>query len=269
MTFETENDNVDPGATENTAAEVETEQTQGQEQAHEPEQTQDDEHGDGTEKQDPESKPEPKKNRAQERIQQLAREKAEMAAKLAEYEAKAQQPQVADQAPQIADFDSYDDYLKAQQEWTIDQAAKRIEEKQNQQQQTQESARREAEFYTAIEELGSEGVDIAAYEQKINALPQLPVTVDQFGLSAKDQLLLIKQLADDEDTWHEIAGMTPIQAAAKIGQIIAKPKVAAPKVSKAPPPVKPVKANAPTVRSPENMSDEEWYAAEKQKRQGK
>lgn len=263
MTFETENDNVDSGATENTAAEVETEQTQDQEQAQEHEQAQDDEHSDGTEKQEP--KPEPKKNRAQERIQQLAREKAEMAAKLAEYEAKAQKRQVADQAPQVADFDSYDDYLKAQQEWTIDQAAKRIEEKQSQQQQTQESARREAEFFTAVEELSSEGVDIAAYEQKINMLPQLPVTVDQFGLSAKDQLLLIKQLADDEDTWHEIAGMTPIQAAAKIGQIIAKPKAAAPKVSKAPPPVKPVKANAPTKRNEEDMSDAEWLRARRQK----
>ncbi len=256
MTFETENDNVDSGATENTAAEVETEQTAGQEQAQEPEQTQDDEHGDEPEKQEPEPE-KPQKGRARDRIQQLAREKAELAAKLAEYEAKAQKPQVADQPPQIADFDSYDDYLKAQQEWTIDQAAKRIEEKQNQQQQTQESARREAEFYTAIEELGSEGVDIAAYEQKINALPQLPVTVDQFGLSAKDQLLLIKQLADDEDTWHEIAGMTPIQAAAKIGQIIAKPKVAAPKISKAPPPVKPVKATAPTKRDFFDQSDDE------------
>lgn len=257
MTFETENDNVDPGATENTAAEVETEQTQGQEQAHEPEQAQDDEHGDEPEKQEPKPKPEPKKNRAQERIQQLAREKAEMAAKLAEYEAKAQKPQVADQPPQIADFESYEDFQNAQQEWMIDQAAKRLEAKQNQQQQTQESARREAEFYAAVEELGSEGVDIATYEQKINALPQLPVTVDQFGLSAKDQLLLIKQLADDEDTWHEIAGMTPIQAAAKIGQIIAKPKAAAPKVSKAPPPVKPVKATATAKRDFFDQSDDE------------
>lgn len=255
-----DDDNVDSGATENTAAEVETEQTQGQEQAHEPEQTQDDEHGDGTEKQEPEPKPEPKKNRAQERIQQLAREKAEMAAKLAEYEAKAQKPQLVDQAPQVADFDSYDDYLKAKDEWTIDQAAKRIEEKQSQQQQTQESARREAEFYTAVEDLSAEGVDIAAYEQKINALPQLPVTVDQFGLSAKDQLLLIKQLADDEETWHDIAAMTPIQAAMRIGQIIAKPKAAAPKVSKAPPPVKPVKANAPTKRDERSMSDAEATA---------
>lgn len=255
-----DDDNVDSGATENTAAEVETEQTQGQEQAQEPEQAQDDEHGDGTEKQEPEPKPEPKKNRAQERIEALARENAELKRWRAEQESKAQQPQVADQPPQIADFESYNDYLKAQQEWTIDQAAKRIEEKQNQQQQTQESARREAEFYTAVEELGSEGVDIAAYEQKINALPQLPVTVDQLGLSAKDQLLLIKQLADDEDTWHEIAGMTPIQAAAKIGQIIAKPKAAALKVSKAPPPVKPVKANASTKRDEKSMSDAEATA---------
>ena len=87
MTFESD-DIVDTGATENTAAEVETEQTEWQpeSEAQEPEQQETEQ------KEESEQEEKPKRNRAQERIQQLAREKAEMAAKLAEYEAKANQP---------------------------------------------------------------------------------------------------------------------------------------------------------------------------------
>lgn len=107
MTFESD-DIVDTGATENTAAEVETKQTEWQpeSEAQEPEQEETEQ------KEESEQEEKPKRNRAQERIQQLAREKAEMAAKLAEYEAKANQPAQASEGPAIEDFEDYSEFKR-------------------------------------------------------------------------------------------------------------------------------------------------------------
>ena len=52
----------------------------------------------------PKEEPKPK-NRAQERIQQLARDKAELAAKVAEYEAKQNAPTQTQDEPKLEDFE--------------------------------------------------------------------------------------------------------------------------------------------------------------------
>ncbi|EAP7013715.1 hypothetical protein EJV31_25245, partial [Salmonella enterica] len=134
MTFESD-DIVDTGATENTAAEVETEQTEWQpeSEAQEPEQQETEQ------KEESEQEEKPKRNRAQERIQQLAREKAEMAAKLAEYEAKANQPAQASEGPVIEDFEDYSEFKKAERKWLMDEAKREFREEMlaEKQQQTQ------------------------------------------------------------------------------------------------------------------------------------
>ena len=210
----------------------------------------------------------PKKNRAQERIEQLARENAELRQFKANQEAQAQQPKPTGR-PNIADYEDVEDYYKAVDDYQIDQAMQRFESKQSQSTQQQKQIEAQIGFQTAIDELAEEGIDYATYAQKANELPSLPVTLDQFGLSPKDTLLLAKTLIDDTDTYIELSQMSAVQAAAKIGQMIAKPVSKAPAISKAPPPIKPTKANASVTRSTESMSDDEWYKAEIQKRKGK
>jgi AraC-like DNA-binding protein len=226
MTFESD-DIVDTGATENTAAEVETEQTEWQpeSEAQEPEQQETEQ------KEESEQEEKPKRNRAQERIQQLAREKAEMAAKLAEYEAKVNQPVQASERPNIADFDDINDYYKAVDEYQIDQAV-------------QAGLQRDLPMPLTLDEVASE-----------------------FGYSPETQVKLLYEIGKNEALHETLSSSSKLKAARILSEIVdsweTKP---APKVSKAPPPIKPVQANAPAARSPEKMSDDEWYRAETQLR---
>lgn len=259
-------DIVDTAATENTGAESQEIKEWGQDETQEPEQAQDE--NQEPEKQEPEPE-KPKKSRAQERIEQLAREKAELAAKLAAYETKTQATEI--KRPAIDDFEDFGEYEAALEKYHIDQAEARVLAKLDERESQKSEQQKQAEFEAAVAEIEDQGIDFQEYVTKAESLPQLPVTLDQFGLSPKDTLLLAKRLIDNEATYIELSQMNPVQAAAKIGQIIAleqTPKTAPP-VSKAPPPVKPVQANAPAVRDPSKMSDDEWYREQVKQRKGK
>ncbi len=255
MTVETEaQDIVDPATTENnSAASQESEEQKQQTQEPEVEQTEEEKAKAAEEAE------EKKRSRAKERIERLARENAELRKFKEEAEARAKQPVQSDEAPKIEDFEDYSDYLKAQQDWYVKQAEDRVLARLNQDKATQQKVQAEAEYQTAMAELESEGVDVASLIEKSNSLPPLPITLDQFGMSAKDTLGLAQTLLSDEDLYYELARMNPVQAAAKIGQIIGnKTAKSIPPASKAPAPIKPVTANAPASRDPEKMSTDEW-----------
>ena len=141
-TADTENTSVDSQEVEQ-APETETEQTDEQEQ---PEQTEEQEKAE-------------KQSRAQKRIQQLAREKAELQRKVAEYEQKQSAPKATD-APNIEDFDDYSEYQKAQQEYYVAQAEQRVLAKLEAEKAQQSQVEQQAEFETAISELKDGGVDV-------------------------------------------------------------------------------------------------------------
>lgn len=263
MTINSEaQDIVDTVATENTDAGSQEIKEWGQEEAQET-QTQD-------ENQEPEKDPDPKpkKPRAQERIEQLAKENAELKRWRSEQESKQVKTEIT--RPIIDDFNDFSKYEDALEQYHLDKAEERVLAKLDARESTKSAHAKEVEFQSAISEIEESGIDFNTYAQRANELPQLPVTLDQFGLSAKDTLLLAKDLIDDESTYIELSQMNAVQAAMKIGQIIeskkTKPQVA---VSKAPKPIKPVQANAPVTRDAAQMSDDEWYRAETQKRKGK
>lgn len=268
MTFESD-DIVDTGATENTAAEVEAEQTEWQPEQPKSE-TQEPEQQEPEKKEEAEQEVDKKRNRAQERIQQLARERAEFKRELDEIKAKQSAPIATDTPPQIEQFEDYNEFLQAQQEWYVQKAEDRVLTKLKQEQEQKTQIEKQVQFETAVSELRDVGIDVDSLTKKAETLPPLPVTLDQFGLSAKETLSLAADLLQNDDLYYELSQMNPYQAAMKIGQIIGakQPAKTAPKVSKAPPPIKPVQANAPAARSPEKMSDDEWYRAETQSRKG-
>ena len=263
MTINSEaQDIVDTVATENTDAGSQEIKEWGQEEAQET-QTQD-------ENQEPEKDPDPKpkKPHAQERIEQLAKENAELKRWRSEQESKQVKTEIT--RPIIDDFDDFSKYEDALEQYHLDKAEERVLAKLDARESTKSAHAKEVEFQSAISEIEESGIDFNTYAQRANELPQLPVTLDQFGLSAKDTLLLAKDLIDDEDTYIAISQMNAVQAAMKIGQIIESKKTKAPSaVSKAPKPLQPVKANASMTRDPAQMSDDEWYKTETQKRKGK
>lgn len=259
------NDSVETTTTENNSAESHEIKEWGQEETQEPNQTQDDTQE--PEKKEPEPE-RPKKSRAAERLEEVLREKAKLAEKLAAYESKQQTTEL--KRPDFADFEDFAEFQKAESQYFIDVAKAEMRAEMQKQQASQAATAQEAAFQTAMDELSDEGVDVDAYFKKAETLPQLPVTLDQFGLTPSETLRLAKDLLDDEATYLAISQMNPVQAAVKIGQIIEGRKTkTAPPISKAPAPIKPVQANAPATRDPSKMSDEEWYKAETQKRKGK
>lgn len=259
-------DNVETTATENTGDERQEHKEQPGTDTQEPEQEK-------TEQEQEEKKQEEEKqSRAQKRIQKLARERAEAAAEAQrlreELESYKSGKKATSELPKVEDFESYEDFQQAQQEFFIKQAEDRVLAKLQQENSQKTQVEAQAQMNAAIEELASEGIDINAYAEKVNEMPPLPVTLDQFGLSVKETLLLAKDLIDDPDTYLELSEMTPIQAAVKIGQMIAQKqaKSAAPKIPNAPKPIKPTSANAPVKRSEDSMSDEEFLAKRRAER---
>ena len=264
MTFESD-DIVDTGATENTAAEVETKTEEWQ-----PEQPNDEEEP----KQEAEQETK-KKNRAQERIEQLAREKAELKRKVDEYEAKQRAPQVTT-APKIEDFEDYSEFQQAQQEYYIKQAEERVLAKIQQDKTQQAQAEKQAAFESALIEASTELPDFDTIVQTGLArdLP-MPISLDElaeeFGYDAKTQTRLLYELAKDEDFHEQVSGSSKLKAARLLSEKVdsfAK-TTTAPKVPNTPKPIKPTSANAPVARNPAAMSDDEWYRQELKSRKGK
>ena len=263
------NDIVETTTTENTGAEVETEQVEWVPESGEPE-TKEGEQPEVVEGEEPKEEPKPK-NRAKERIEQLARENAELRQFKLEQESRQNAPPPS-QAPKIEDFEDYSDYQQAQQEWFIEQAESRVLAKLKQENDQKGVAERSSSYESAAIELQDDGIDVQGLFQKAESLPPLPVQLDQFGLNAKDTLSPAADIIGDDDLYYELSGMSAVQAAAKIGQLIGakqNKQVSAPKVTKAPPPLKTVKASAAIARNPETMSDAEWYKNEIQSRKGK
>ncbi|PNC50254.1 hypothetical protein [Acinetobacter baumannii] len=255
-------DVVETTATENTS--VESQETNSPETENQEPET-------GEQQQNGEPKTEPekqKRNRARERIEELARENAELRRFKAESEAKQNAPKANEKPakPRIEDYETYEEYLKEHDayeekldEWRISEAERRIQEKQSKASKETEQVQREAEYEAVIAELADEGIDIDHYAKKAEQLPALPIQLFELGLPTKDTLLLAKDLLDDEATYLELSRMSPAQAILKIGQYIGtKSTKSAPPVSKAPPPIKPVQANASVKRDAEKMSDNEF-----------
>lgn len=262
MTFETD-DIVDTGATENTATEVETEQTQETEQVE-------------TETETQEVKKEPvkkEKPRSQIRIEELARENAELRKYKQDQESVKQTPQGSDK-PKIEEFETYDEYEEKLEEWRLNEAVKRLEEKQSKSTAEKTQAQKQAEMQGVLATFAETATD---FDQVVTSalerqLP-MPVTLDEvaaeFGYDAETQVKLLYELAKDEAFHEQVSGSSKFKAAKLLSDRVDswdKPKTTP--VSKAPPPIKPVQANAAVARSIETMSDSEFLAMRRKKRQG-
>lgn len=258
-------DIVDTTATENTGDERQEHEEQPGIDPQEPEQEKTEQEQE-EEKQE-EERGKARKNSAKERIEHLARERAQLLREVEELKAKQNAPKPLE-APKVEDFEDYSEYQKAQQDWYIEQAEQRVLAKVRQEQEQQSSIQQKAAFESAVSELEDEGVDVAALTKKADTLPPLPIQLDQFGLGLKETLKLAADLIQNDELYFELSQMNPIQAARRIGQEIDKQssKPTAPKIPNAPKPIKPTSANAPVKRSEDSMSDEEFLAKRRAER---
>ena len=157
----------------------------------------------------------------------------------------------------------------------MDEAKREFREEMLAEKQQQTQIEKQAEFEAVITTVAETYPDFDSVVQAglQRDLP-MPLTLDEvaseFGYSPETQVKLLYEIGKNEALHETLSGSSKLKAARILSEIVdsweTKP---APKVSKAPPPIKPVQANAPAARSPEKMSDDEWYRAETQLRKGK
>lgn len=253
MTVETETqDTVEPAATENIGSESQENQQQ---------QTEGEQGEQGQQPKDPEA---PKKSRAQQRIEQTTRENAELRQKLAEYEAK-QNAATPSAKPKIDDFESYEDYKEAEEEWLLSEAERRFEEKQSKASQEKAKQQQEVGMREAIENFADSHEDFHdVVSQGLARNLPLPISLDElaseFDYDMNTQVRLLYEIGNNEELHEQLSSSSKLKAARIMSEIVDSWNTSnkTPAVSKAPPPVKPVSATAAANRDPSKMSTAEY-----------
>lgn len=271
---EQSNDIVETTATENTGAESQEIKEWGQDEAQETEHTQVD--GEVKEQEPEKAEPEkPKKSRAQERIEQLARENAELKRKQAEFETKQEVAEV--KRPKIEDFESYSEYEDAIEEYHVAKAEQRVLENLRKQESEKTQSQKQSEVEATMHAFSEKHADFdSAVQEALKRPYPMPVTLDEvaaeFGYDSETQIRLLYELAKDEEFHLEVSESSKLKAARLLSERVdswSQAAKTAPPVSKAPKPIKPVQANAPASRDPSNMSDDEWYREQVEQRKAK
>ncbi|WP_048766317.1 hypothetical protein [Acinetobacter sp. 243_ASPC] len=205
----------------------------------------------------------PKKSRAQERIEKTTRENADLKRRLAEYEAKQNTPKANDK-PKIEEFETYEEFQEKLGEWQVEEAMRRLEEKQGKKQAEQTQSQKQAEFQGAIDSFAETASDFdEVVTAGINRGLPMPITLDEvaaeFGYDANIQVRLLYELAKDEEFHELVSGSSKLKAARLLSERADSfAKKETPKIPNAPKPINPTKGNAPLKRDPESMSDKEF-----------
>ncbi len=171
------------------------------------------------------------------------------------------------QAPREADFDSYDDYRDALEDFKINQAITQLKTDMSQQQRT-------ADLGSFIGNLQRQGSEKYADFAEITQDPTLPITTPMVEMLREFEhpADIAYYLGKNPVQCSKIAQMSPVQAARELSKIEGKVSSATnaqqqPKtITKAPPPIAPNKTGGETVtKDPSKMSQaeyEEWRRAQ-------
>jgi hypothetical protein len=230
-----------------------------------------------------------KKNRTRDYINRINRENAELRQQAAELAAR-QQPQQsrpthqqhqppADQGPTLADY-NYDltAFQQARDQWVIEQAEKRWTASQ----QKQATTAREQETWATYESRAAEFADANPDFLEVVSSIAYPITdAAQAAIAAHENGPAIAyHLGNNEDDAYELARTPPHLADAAVRRLASRlgaappPQVtpaAAPApvqktLSQAPPPVPTVSGRSATEVPAEKLTDDDWYAKDRERR---
>lgn len=207
------------------------------------------------------------KTRVQKRIDQLTREKYEMAREVERLRKIAEAAKPAEEVkakPKLEDF-GYDEaaFTEALTDWKLAESKKREREdfKATLQRQEQEAAQRD--FQISIQQTNERGsLEFGDYREVVLQNPTLTVTDFMAAAMAasEDGHKVAYYLGQHPDEAARIAALPPVAQTREITKIeLTKIKAPAkPKTTGAPDPVKPVGAKAKTIIDPNKLPIEEW-----------
>ena len=203
----------------------------------------------------------PKRNGVQKRINELTREKYELQQKLEESERQKQKPVEVDNAPKRDDFDSYEDYIRADAQFVARQEAKKAMEAEREastRQKTEEEERSLYAQYEARKEAARdkyEDFDDVIYSTDAPVTPSMARAIMESEVGAD----VMYYLGNHPEEATRISKLSPVSQLREMGKL--ELKINEPvKPSAAPEPIDPVKPNSANDNPDpsEKDSDEEW-----------
>ena len=203
----------------------------------------------------------------QKRIDRLTRDKYRLQAELEVARKQAPQtetkPKPAEGEPKAEQFKSYEEFLEARAEWKAEQRVKTLlgELRDNAQRQAgqAEQSKLQAQWEKRV------GEALTTYDdfEEVALSPEVPISEPMMAaiLRSPKGADVAYHLGKNHDLAAEIAGLDPISAAIRIGEIAATlSRPTAKKTTDAPAPITPVGGHATTTKDPANMTDKEFAA---------
>lgn len=206
-----------------------------------------------------------------------ARYRAEAEAKvlrerIAELEARTRQASPEPQEPKRDDFDNYEAYLEARQDWRLEQRlAKEAQQRQQEQQQPQAQQPRVDQAQQAMVKTWEERekafeASTKDYKDRVSAF--LEEDVASFSPSARTAIVesevgpqLLYHLARHPEIADRISELSPVRQVAELGKLEANLAKAPKKPSNAPAPITPVgSAQTRTATYRDDMTQSEYEA---------
>lgn len=193
-----------------------------------------------------------------------AEQEAEELRKRLEATAKAEG---GESAPKLEDFETYDEYNRAVARWeareTLRQEQKRLAEEQYRTVNEQKQAALQAEYQAKADIARTKYADFDAVAFRQDVPVSQPM-VDAILYSEMGAELQYHFGKNPEDA-ARIARMSPPEALLAIGRLEAQLQTQpAAKATSAPAPISPVNARAAAQKTPDEMTDEEYYAWRRQ-----
>ena len=166
-------------------------------------------------------------------------------------------------APKLENFESYEEFENAKEEYIVTKAEQRILHKQRQQENVATANTAHEKFLARVEKAAEDDPDIKDYIED----QTLPISSEMASI-IKDSdvgLQLLKHLGQHRDDAARIEKMSktnPVLAIREMGKLeerlSAKPKSVVNRISAAPEPVKTVTATGNNIVDESNLSMEEW-----------
>lgn len=230
-----------------------------------------------------------KKNRTREYIARLNRENAELRERVAQAATPAaapaaRAPAAPSGAPTIDQYDfDHNAHQAALTAWAVEQALKQREESSKQADSAKQERDRLADYNTKAAEFAEDHPDFYEVVGSIDT-KFLTNELQAAVMAHENGAAIAYHLATNDDDLWQLASIRPDLMAAAVARLASRltatpskapaipnpipaiPSAPAPPVSRTPPPVPAVAGRAPSETPSEKLTDDDWYAKDREKR---
>lgn len=203
----------------------------------------------------------------QRRIDRLTRDKyrlqaeLEMARKQAPQEQQKPTAPAAEGAPKPDQFKSYEEYLEARADWRAEQKVSKMVGELQQNAQREAGKAEQERLIKGLQKQFDEATGVYDDFEEVALSPEVPISEPVYAaiLRSPKGADVAYYLGKNPEKAAQIAGLDPIAAAVRIGEIGATvTRPTAKKTTSAPAPIEPVGGRTGATKDPSKMTTDEW-----------